>query len=118
MAIRVFSAALISAVLFTARADAVTVSNRDGGDHRVTVIEGEARKDHVVKAGESLTGVCLSGCLMRLDDSSDEPYELEGQEITWIEGGELLEEQSDGPQDTDGGDADPSSRPSPAPVLP
>lgn len=71
------------------------MTNRDDADHKVTVIEGDARQDHVVKAGGSLDGICQTGCLIRLNDSTDDPYELEGPEVTWIEGGELIEEQRD-----------------------
>jgi hypothetical protein len=93
--IKAVPATLLSAVLFASSAEAVSVTNRDDADHKVTVIEGDARQDHVVKAGGTLEGICQKGCLVRLDDSTDDPFELEGPEVTWIEGGELLEEQRD-----------------------
>jgi hypothetical protein len=95
MSVRVVPATAISLALLTSAAGAVSVTNRDGVDHKVTVIEGEARQDHVVKPGANLGGICPNGCLIRLNDSSEDPYELEGPEDTWIEGGELLEEQLD-----------------------
>lgn len=114
MSVKVVPAAVFSAVLFATSAGAVSVTNRDGGDHKVTVVEGEAKQDHVVKAGANLDGICPKGCLIRLDDDEkDDPYELEGPEVTWIEGGELLEEQLDEAPPPDNGDGGPPSQPSP-----
>lgn len=94
MSARVVPAALLSAVLLATSAGAASVTNRDGIDHKVTVIEGDSKQDHVVKAGGILEGICPKGCILRLNDSTDDPYELEGPEVTWIEGGELSEELS------------------------
>lgn len=104
MSARVIPAALLSVVLLATSAGAASVTNRDGSDHKVTVIEGDSKQDHVVKPGGILEGICQKGCLMRLNDSTEEPYELEGPEVTWIEGGELLEElSSEQPVSPDGG---------------
>jgi hypothetical protein len=92
MSVRVISACAISAVSFATSAGAVSLTNRDDRDHKVSVIEGDAKQDHVVKSGGILEGICQNGCLIRLNDEQDDPYELEGPEVTWIEGGELLEE--------------------------
>lgn len=115
MSVRVVSAALLSAVLFATSAGAVSVTNRDDSDHKVTVVEGDAKQDHIVKGGASLDGICQKGCLLRLDDSTEDPYELEGPEVTWIEGGVLLEEQLDDTPEPPGGDAGQPSQPSPKP---
>ncbi len=115
MSVRVISAAFSSAVLFATSAGAVSVTNRDGSDHKVTVVEGDAKQDHVIKGGGNLDGICQKGCLLRLDDSTEEPYELEGPEVTWIEGGVLLEEQLDETPEPPGGNAGQPSQPSPKP---
>lgn len=94
-------------------AAAVSLSNRDAGDHKVTVIEGDRTQDYVVKPGGSLDGICPKGCLVRLNDSAEEPYELEGPEVTWIEGGELLEEQLEEVQAPEPGGQDQPSNSSP-----
>jgi hypothetical protein len=105
MSVKVVPAAALLTVLLATSAGAVSVTNRDGGDHKVTVIEGDTRQDHVVRPGASLEGICTKGCLLRLDDSAEDPYELEGPEITWIEGGELLEEQLDEAAEPPSGEA-------------
>ena len=110
MSVRVISACAISAVLFATSAGAVSLTNRDDKDHKVFVVEGDAKQDHVVKSGAILEGICLKGCLIRLDDEQFDPYELEGPEVTWIEGGELLEEPPNEVSKPDDGDDGPASR--------
>ncbi len=84
-------AALLISVFSAAHAASVT--NRDVKDHTVTIIEGDARKDHVLKKDEVLEGVCLNGCSILIDGDDVSPYTLEGTEITSIEeGGDLAAE--------------------------
>lgn len=115
MSVRVVMAAAFSVLLISTNARAVSLTNRDDTDRKVTVVEGEARQDHVIKPGGTLDGICRKGCLVQLDDGADEPYELEGPEVTWIEGGVLLEEQLDDTSEPPSGDADQRSQPSPKP---
>ena len=42
-------------------AHAVSITNRDDHDHKVTIIEGDTRTDHVLKPSQVLTGVCAKG---------------------------------------------------------
>ena len=86
---------VISFQAFSSAANAVSVTNRDSRDHTLTVIEGDARIDSVLKPGASLDGVCLKGCLIRLNGSENDEYELEGAEVVSIEGGYLY---YDGPE--------------------
>lgn len=115
MSARVLMAAAFSVLLLSTSARAVSLTNRDDTDKKVTIVEGDSRQDHVVKSGETLTGICQKGCLVQLEDGAEEPYELEGPEVTWIEGGVLLEEQLDDTSEPPSGAADQPSQPSPKP---
>lgn len=82
---------------------AASVSNRDDTDHKVTIIEEGAQTDHVLKKGASLEGICLKGCTIRINDDDVNPYELDGSEITTIEGGDLYAERPGSPISPDSG---------------
>lgn len=73
----------------TSAAHAVTVTNRDGKDVTVTIIEGEAKKDSVLGPGKVIEGVCQKGCIIRLNGSENDDYELEGSEAVSVEEGFL-----------------------------
>jgi hypothetical protein len=73
-----------------AAAHAVSITNRDDHDHRVTIIEGDSRAEHVLKPSQTLTGVCEKGCTVRLnDDEEDDWYQLEADAIVSIDEGIL-----------------------------
>jgi hypothetical protein len=76
---------------------AVTVTNRDDKDHKLTVIEGEAKKDLSLKAAGVLENLCPKGCVIRLNDSESDEYELEGTEVVSIEDGYLYYDGPDAP---------------------
>lgn len=97
-------AGLVATALSAAHAVAVvSVTNRDDKDHKLTIVEGEKRTDHVLKPTQVLEGVCDKGCVIRLNDSENDEYELEGTEVVSIEEGYLY---YDGPEDNQGaGDA-------------
>jgi len=111
MSIKVIPALALTALLFVPTAQAVSVTNRDTIDHTVTVIEGDAKQDHILKADAVLNGICTKGCLIRLDENEDDPYELQGQEVTSIEGGELWEDKLEAPVAPRSGDV---GQPSPS----
>ncbi len=83
---------LAALVLSSTMANAVSVTNRDERDHKITVIEGEAKVDHVLKPAQVLEGICAKGCIIRLNDSDDEEYELEATDVVSIEDGYLYYE--------------------------
>jgi hypothetical protein len=85
----------MAALLWTSAAGAVSVTNLDDKDHKLTVVEGESRQDHVLKPKQVLEGVCQKGCIIRLNDSENDEYELEGTEVVSIEDGYLY---YDGPE--------------------
>lgn len=87
----------------------VSITNRDDKEHKLTVIEDEGAKktDHVLKASQVLEGICAKGCIIRLNDSEEDEYELEGSEVVSIEEGYLYYDGPDSPAET------PSTTPSP-----
>ena len=72
-----------------AAAHAASITNRDEHDHKVTVIEGDTKTDHVLKPSQALGDVCAKGCIVRLDDVEDDEYQLEGDDVVSIEDGTL-----------------------------
>jgi hypothetical protein len=92
------SAAPISAAL------GASISNRDERDCTVTIIEGEAKADHVLKPSQTLSDVCLKGCTIRVNGSEDDDYRLAGGDTVSIEDGTVF--YNDAPDKP----ADPASR--------
>jgi hypothetical protein len=82
-------------LLTTTEIAAVSLTNRDERDHKVTVIEGEAKTDHVLKPSIALEGICPKGCVVRLDDNEDDEYQLESADVVSIEDGFLYYDQPD-----------------------
>lgn len=70
-------------------AHAVSITNRDEHDHKVTVIEGDTKADHLLKPSQTLSGICAKGCVIRLNDSEDDEYQLEANDVVSIEDGSL-----------------------------
>ncbi len=87
---KVIPAGVSALLCMASTASAVSISNREDTAQKLTVIVGEARKNHVIKPEETLDGVCKSGCLLRLNnDVRDDPYELQGSDVISIEDGEV-----------------------------
>jgi len=83
-------AAFFAAVLiWYPAAYASSISNRDDRDYKVTVIEDTATRDHILAPSAALKGICQQGCVVRLNDSDEDEYELEGSDVVSIEGGYL-----------------------------
>ena len=93
-------------LLGSTAAHAVSITNRDEQDHKVTVIEGDATADHVLKPSQTLNGICAKGCTIRLNDSEDDEYLLEANDVVSIEDGSLYYEGPDTP-----------AQPAPAPAT-
>jgi hypothetical protein len=89
MNLKVFAAGMIAALLLTSTAEAVTITNRDDKEVKLTIIEGDARQDQTLSSGKVLDGVCQKGCIVRLNDSDNDEYELEGSEAVSVEEGFL-----------------------------
>lgn len=107
----VLGASLAATLLIPSAVQAASVLNRDSVDHTITVVEGSAVKDHVLKPNAVLSGICESGCVVRLNGDDVDPYELEGPEVTSIEGGELYDDGVGPSRSSDLGDAVQPSEP-------
>jgi hypothetical protein len=88
-------AGVIAAAYCAEAAAAVSVTNRDDRDHKITIIEDDKKQDHTLKPSAVLDGICQKGCIIRLNDSENDEYELEGTEVVSIEEGYLY---YDGPE--------------------
>lgn len=97
MRVMLFVAGFISVQILTGSADALSVINRDDHDHKVTIVEGPRSTDHVLKPDATIENVCLKGCVIRLNDSDEDEYELDGNEVVSIEDGHLYYDSPDAP---------------------
>lgn len=73
----------------SAPGSAASLTNRDDRDHKVTIVEGETKTDHVLKPMQALENICSRGCVARLNDSDDDEYQLEATDTVSIEDGYL-----------------------------
>ena len=83
-------------------AHAVSITNRDDQDHKVTIVEGDTKTEHVLKPSQVLNGICAKGCTVHLDDDEEEEYQLESEDVVSIEENSLY---YDTPVDTPAGPA-------------
>jgi hypothetical protein len=91
---------VISLLSSNIAAHAVSITNRDEHDHKVTVIEGDTKADHTLQPSQTLNGICSKGCTIRLNDSEDDEYQLEPDDVVSIEDGSLYYDGPDTPADT------------------
>ena len=89
MSSTVVAALAIAVFLWSPLAYASSLTNRDDKDYKVTVIEEKAAKDQVLRPSAALAGICLKGCVVRLNDSDNDEYELQGSDVVSIEDGHL-----------------------------
>ncbi len=78
-----------------AAAHAASITNRDERDHTVTIVEGDAKADHVLRPSQTLSDVCLKGCIIRMDRSEDDAYRLFGGDAVSIEDGTVFYDTPD-----------------------
>ena len=100
----ILAGVMLVALSGTAVFAAVTVTNRDDKDHKLTIIEGETKADRVLKPNEALENICAKGCVIRLNDSENDEYELDGSEVVSIEEGYLYYDGADTPAEPPKGD--------------
>ena len=92
-----FASSAAVLLLSSTAVGAVSVTNRDDRDHKITIIEGETKVEHVLKATEVKEGLCPKGCVLRLNDNDDEEYELDAKDVVTIEDGYLYYEDDAAP---------------------
>lgn len=111
LSVRVVPGFLIAVliVIVPSAVQSASITNRDDRDHKVTVIEGSSQKDHVLKPNAVLDGICETGCLIRLGDSQDDPYELESSDVTSIEEGQLYGDEAGVPSEFGSGTLGPGT---------
>jgi hypothetical protein len=97
MLLRAALAATAAGCLMSASAGAVSVTNRDDKEQKIQIIEGDVKKDHALKPTAVLEGVCMKGCVIRLNDNDNDEYELDGTEVVTIEDGYLYYDGPDAP---------------------
>lgn len=85
MNVKSIVAAAFATLFFATVAQAVTITNNDGKEHKLTVFEGENNKDILIKPGQTLEGLCATKCSVRVNDDEDNEYELEVEEKISIE---------------------------------
>jgi hypothetical protein len=106
-----------SAVSATA---SVTLVNRDEKDHKLTIIEDSGAKtsEHMLKPSQVLEGICEKGCVIRLNDSEEDEYELEPNDKVSIEEGYLYYDEPAGTQQGAGGAPQQPAKPPGADAAP
>ena len=108
----VVTVSLSVALIWSPIAYASSIKNRDDKDYKVSVIEGNATNVHILRPSASLEGVCQKGCVIRLNDSENDEYELKGSEVVSIEDGYLYYDGPPASAVPKAGDADQPSEPS------
>lgn len=93
--LQAFTVCAIATLLTTSVAAAATISNPGDKEIKLTITEDSSRKDEVLPAGKVIDGVCQKGCIIRLNDSSKDEYELEGSESVSVEEGFLYYDSPD-----------------------
>ena len=87
----------IGLLLSSTAAHAVSITNRDDQDHKVTIVEGDTKTEHVLKPSQVLSGICAKGCTVHLNDDEEEEYQLEADDVVSIEEGNLYYDTPDTP---------------------
>lgn len=85
MRILVSAAALTVVFASYSSVYALSVTNRDGTDQKLTITEGEKQREEVVAPSKTLASICPAGCVIQLQNG--EEYEFDGNEIVSIEEG-------------------------------
>lgn len=124
MLARALAGAALILLALAAPAAAVSITNLDDKDYKITIVEGEKQTEHQLKASQVLEGVCLKGCTIVIDDGEDQYAVKEGEAPgVVIQEGELYYDGPEPAEQTDAQPADPKAAPKgggapPAPATP
>ena len=91
-----YAVSVVGLLSSSTAAHAVSITNRDEQDRKVTVIEGVGKVEHLLKSSQTLDGICPKGCIIRLGDSDDDSYRLQASDVVSIEDGGLFYDGPDG----------------------
>jgi len=106
-----FAGVILLIICVTEPAAAASITNRDDKDYKLTIGEGGAKSAQTLKAGGVIDGICLKGCVVRIGDSPDDEYELDGSDLVSIEDGLLFSDSPDLRSPAAPGTKVPGSRP-------
>lgn len=88
---RLAAAVLIAALAVFAQGialgEAATITNRDVREYRLSIEVETVTDDRILKPNEALKDVCPKRCVVRLDNGSNDQYELESSDVVSIEDG-------------------------------
>lgn len=126
MLARALAGAALIILALAAPAAAISITNLDDKDYKITVVEGDKQTDHQLKASQVLEGVCLKGCTIVIDDGEDQYSVKEGEAPGVViqegelyydgpEPGEQTGAQQGDQKGTPKGAAPPPAPPAPAP---
>lgn len=87
----------VLATLLGRAAEAATITNRDDREHKISILSGAASEARVLKPGDVARDVCPKGCIVRLGDTREGDYEIEGGDVVVIEDGAIYYESAGGP---------------------
>jgi hypothetical protein len=106
---RIVLSAAVAAIVLASGAPvyALSVTNRDGTDQKVTITEGEKQREEVIATTKTLSNVCPAGCVIQLQNG--EEYEFDGNEIVSIEEGLMFLDEPAQEEVTDGQKASPGA---------
>lgn len=78
------------AILFVpSAANAVSITNNDKEEYKLTIFEGEKSRDIMIQPNETIDQVCEKLCSIRLNNDEDNEYEFEGKDAIAIVDGYL-----------------------------
>lgn len=125
MLARALAGAALILLALLAPATAITITNLDEKEYKITIVEGEKQSTHQLKGSQVLEGVCLKGCTIVIDDGEDQYAVKEGEAPgVVIQEGELYydgpepAEQTDPPQGQQKGAPPPPAAAPQAPAAP
>ena len=85
MKLRITAFAAMAVVMLSGTASALTITNNDKQDYKLTVIIGETTKEITIKSEETIKDICLAACSIRLNGDEENEYDLDVGENVSIE---------------------------------